>query len=86
MGQTLHIKPKLDHVAVLHFVFLAFDPQLTRFTSLGLAAESGEVVVVNYFGGDEAAFEIGVNDAGGFGALAPAGMVQARVSFSPVVR
>src|SRR5687768_12361976 len=60
-----HVEAELDHVAVLHDVFLAFDPQLADFLRAVLGAGGNEVVVVDDFRGDEAAFEIGVDHAGG---------------------
>ena len=63
----LHVEPELHHVAVLHDVFLALDPQLAGFAGLGVGAEADEVVEVDGLGRDEAALEIAVDDAGGGG-------------------
>ncbi len=61
---TLHVEPELDDVAVLHDVFFAFDAEFTRFAGFALRAEGDEIVEGNGFGGDEAAFEIAVDESG----------------------
>ena len=80
------VETKLDHVAVLHDVILSFDSQFAGFARLGEGAERDEIVEVDGFRGDEAALEIGMDHACGGRCLVAARMVQARVSFSPVVR
>src|ERR1700722_9591353 len=65
----LHIKAKLKHVAVLDGVFLALNAEPSRLASLGEGAELDEFLVGRAFRRDEAALEVGVNDArrrGGF--------------------
>jgi hypothetical protein len=45
-----------------------------------------QVVEADHLGLDEAALEVGVDDAGRLGAVAPFLIVQARASFGPAVR
>ena len=54
-------------VAVAHGVFLAFDAHLAGFFDGLFGLELGEVFEGVDFGADEAAFEVGVDDAGGLG-------------------
>src|SRR3954451_12508615 len=56
-------------VAVLDDIFLAFIACLAGFLGRYFAAQRDEVVVGDGLGADEAAFEIGVDDAGGLGGL-----------------
>src|SRR5688572_23023510 len=57
-------KPEMHHVAVGDDVILAFQPQLAGVTRAGFAAERDVVVVGDRLAADEAALEIGVDDAG----------------------
>ena len=61
------VEAELDDVAVFDGVFLAFDADFAGDFGGGFGAGGDEVVVVDDFGGDEAAFEIRVDDAGGCG-------------------
>ena len=54
----------MHHVAVGDDVFLAFQPQLAGVARAGLAARLDVVVVGDGLGADEAALEIGMDDAG----------------------
>ena len=54
----------MHHVAVGDHVVLAFEPQLAGVARAGLAAERDVVVIGDGLGADEAALEIGVDDAG----------------------
>jgi hypothetical protein len=62
-----HIKLKEHHVSIFHNIFFAFDAVFTGFFDFGFAAKCYEVVEGIGFGFDEAFFEVGVDDAGGFG-------------------
>src|SRR6478736_61205 len=62
--RRLHVKPKLNDVAVAHDVVLAFDAGLAGGAGGGQRADRDEVVVGDYLGLDEAALEVGVDDAG----------------------
>ena len=64
---VLDVEAELHHVAVGHDIVLAFDPDLAL--GLGLVHGPGldEVGEVNNLGLDEAALEVGVDDAGGHG-------------------
>ena len=63
----LDIESKLNDISVFDFVFLALDTVFAGVAGGGFGAEGGEVVVVDHFGSDEAALEVGVDDAGGSG-------------------
>src|SRR5215472_4344819 len=56
---------KIDDIAVLDDILLAFQAQFSFVPSLAFAASGDEIVVVNHFGADEAALEIAVDAAGG---------------------
>jgi hypothetical protein len=55
----------VDHVAVLHHVFLAFQPPLAGVLRALLALVVHEIVVGDHLGADEALLEVGVDHAGG---------------------
>src|SRR5580658_4831842 len=59
----LHVESKVHHIALFDDVFLAFQAQLSGLLRACLALEFDEVIVGNYFGANEAALEIGVDDA-----------------------
>src|SRR5260370_38623672 len=63
--QPLGRKPKMDDVAVGDGVILALEPKLAGVARAGLAAERHVVLPGDDLGADEAALEIGVDDAGG---------------------
>ena len=65
--QELDIEFELDDIAVLHNVGFAFGAEFAGGSYGLLGAEGLEVVVITDLGSDEAAFEIGVDGAGGFG-------------------
>src|SRR5690606_6375739 len=58
------VEPEVDHVAFLHDVRLAFEPQLTGLARALLAAALDVSVVRNDLGADEAALEIGMDRPG----------------------
>ena len=58
------VEQEIQHVAVLDDVFLAFDAHLAGFLGAGFALAGDEVVVGDGLGADEAALEVGVDDAG----------------------
>src|SRR5579862_7572124 len=64
-----HIEPEFDYVAVVDDVLLAFDAKAAGLAGLGKGAQPDQVVEVDDLGGDKAALEIGVDDAGGGGRL-----------------
>ena len=59
------VEAEEQHVAVLHDIFLAFVTRLAGFLGGNFAAQANEIIVGNGLGANEAAFEIGVDDAGG---------------------
>src|SRR5689334_11975499 len=61
------VEAELDYVAVLHDVVLAFHADLADGAGLDQGAGLDEVGVGDDLGLDEAALEVGVDDAGGFG-------------------
>ena len=61
------IEQEVQHVAVLDDVVLAFGAHLAGFLGALFALVLDEVVEGDGLGADEAAFEVGVDDAGGFG-------------------
>lgn len=67
----LNVEAEFDHVAIFHFVFLTFDTVFTGIAGGGFGTKSGEVVVVNDFGSDEPAFEVGVDNSCGGGGFIP---------------
>lgn len=83
---VLHVEAEQDHIAVLHYIILAFHADQTLFTGSGQRALLQQILVVYYFCLDEASLEIGVDLAGCLSALVPILMVHALVSSSPAVR
>ena len=59
----LHVEAPLHDVTVLHDIFFAFDAELAFLAALRVGTEFGEIMVGNDFTGDEAAFEVAVDDA-----------------------
>lgn len=59
------VETPFDDVAVFHDVFFAFDAEFAFFAAFGVGAEFGKVVEGDDFGGDEAAFEVAMDDASG---------------------
>ena len=59
------IEQEVQHVAVLDDVVLAFGAHLAGFLGALFALVLDEVVEGDGLGADEAAFEVGVDDAGG---------------------
>src|SRR5262249_16920743 len=55
----------MDDVAVYDDVLLALEPELAGIARAGFAAERDVILGRDHLGADEAALEIGVNDAGG---------------------
>ncbi len=53
-----HIEAKENHVAIPDDVIFTFRSQLANFARLGEGTKRDELVVVNRFRRDEAAFEI----------------------------
>src|SRR5262245_31311003 len=66
-AQYSDVEPELDDVAVAHHVLLALDAHLAGGLGRGHRAGRHEVVVRHDLGLDEAALEVGVDDAGGLG-------------------
>src|SRR3546814_13028301 len=60
-----HVEAKVKDIAVLDDVVLALGAHLAGLLGAGLAAAADEVVVGDGLGADEAALEVGVDDAGG---------------------
>src|SRR6478735_8655519 len=67
------IEAEVHHVAVLHRIFLALQPQLARIARAGLALQAGVISVSDGLGADEALLEIRVDHAGGAGSLGALG-------------
>ena len=59
------VEEEVHDVAVLNDVVLAFGAHLAGFLSALFTLEGDEVFVGDRLGADEAAFEVGVDDAGG---------------------
>ena len=55
----------MNHIAILHHIFLAFGAHFARFFGFGFAAQRDKVVIRNHLGADKAAFKIGVDNASG---------------------
>src|SRR5687767_15777773 len=62
-----HVEAEVDDVAVAHHVVLAFQPQLARLLRAQLALAGDEIVERGDLGADEAALEVGMDDAGRLG-------------------
>jgi hypothetical protein len=65
------VELEVQHVAVLDGVFLAFLAQLAGILGAVSPPSADVVVIGDGFGADEAALHVGMDFAGGFGALAP---------------
>ena len=76
----------MHDVAVGDHVGLALEPHLAGLLRAGFAAERHVVVVGDGLGADEAALEIGMDDAAACGALVPRVTVQAAASLGPAVK
>ena len=83
---ALNIKQKLHHIPFRYHILLALAAQPAAVAGFGQGAGFEQLGVAHGLGADKAALEIRVDDAGGLGAVMPAWIVQARVSFSPVVK
>ena len=59
----LDIETEMHDVAVLHDIILAFGPHLARVLGGLFAAQCDEIIIGDGLGADEAALEIGVDDA-----------------------
>ncbi len=66
------VEPEQHHVAVLDDIFLAFVARLAGFLGGDFAAERDIIVIGDGLGADEAALEIGMDDAGGLRRLGAA--------------
>ena len=80
------VEAELHDVAVGHHVVLALHADRPASLAFSMEPSGDEVVEGDDFGLDEAALEVGVDDAGGLGAVAPFVIVQARDSLGPAVR
>ena len=58
--QFLYIEPEMRHIAILHDVFLAFEPYQPFVLGAVKATTSHEVVVGDDFCPDEAPFDVGM--------------------------
>ena len=83
---TRYVELKVEDVAVLHDIFLAFLAQLAGVARAGLAVQGDIIVIGDGFGADEAALEIGVDLARRLRRLDPFSTVQARASLGPTVK
>ena len=61
--QTSDVKLEQQHIAVLHHIFLAFQPKLARVARTRFAAERDVIVISDGLGTDEALLEIGMDHA-----------------------
>ena len=61
----LYVETEVYHIAVLHHIVLAFHANLTFFAGSSYTAVGHEVIVVDDFGADKAAFKVRVNLASG---------------------
>ena len=68
-NDVLDVEAEDHHVAVLHHVILALHAQASRLLGTLLPTEGHIVVVTDGLGLDEAALEVGVDDAGRLGRL-----------------
>ena len=82
----LRRKPEMHDVAVGDHIILAFQPHLADVARAGFAAERHIVVVGDGLGADEAALEIGVDDAGRLRRLGAARDRPGAASFGPAVK
>ena len=63
------IEPEVHDVAVLHHIFLAFQPEFAGLARAGFAVAGDIIGIGDGFGADIALLEIGVDDAGRLRAL-----------------
>ena len=82
----LNVEQEVDDVAVLHDVVLALAADQALCLGGSHGAAGLHILKGNDLGADETPLEIGVDLAGGLGALVPLLMVQARHSSEPAVR
>src|SRR5581483_9818715 len=61
--------PDVHHVAVLHYVFLAFQAQRAAGARSGFGARVEQRIPANGFSADEVMLEVGVDCAGGLRSL-----------------
>ena len=54
----LYIESELNHVAILHRVLLALDPELAGFAGFYKRAQGHQILIRSDFGGNKAPFEI----------------------------
>src|SRR5688500_16165685 len=65
----LHVESDLEHVAVDHLVVLTLHPQLAYVFGGVPRPELEQLVPADHLGADEAALQVGVDDAGALGRL-----------------
>lgn len=80
------VEQEVQHIAVLHHVFLAFCTHLAGILGALLALVGNEIVKGNGLRADETAFKIAVNHAGRLGRRVADMDGQARTSFTPAVK
>ena len=76
----------MHHITILHHIFFALGTHFAGFFGFGFAAQGHEIIIGNHLRTDKAAFEIGVDYAGGLRRGVALCMVQARTSFTPAVK
>ena len=65
VARASDVESEVNHVAFLHDVGLALEPELAGFARAVLAAARDVLVVADDLGADEAALEVRVDRAGG---------------------
>jgi hypothetical protein len=80
------IEPEQQYVAVLHDIFLTFIARLASLFRRDFAAKGDVIVIGDRLSANEAALEIGMDDASRLRRFVPRSIVQARVSFGPAVK
>ena len=83
--RSSHVEPEMDHVAIVHHVLFAFQPDMTLGAGTGHPARGHQGGLRRNLGADEAALDVGVDTARGLERRLPGCRVQARVSLPPVM-
>ena len=59
----IHREPKIDHVAILRDILLAFQAPFAGILGALLAVARNEILIGDDFSADETTLEVGMNDA-----------------------
>lgn len=83
---SLYVKPEVHDITIMDDIFFAFHRHLARFLHSMFRPEFQVIVVFDDFGTDEAAFKIGMNNAGCLGCFGALTDGPGSYFFSPAVK